>query len=64
MPPPAPPPTTQAMKFHVFIRTTPMNIVVENLYLLGVSSDVVAKDFNFVAFVTLRHISSTSFLFF
>ena len=34
---PRPPTTPQAMKFHVFIRTTPMNIVVENLYLASVS---------------------------
>ena len=36
-PNPPPLPTPQAMKFHVFIRTTPMNIVVENLYLASVS---------------------------
>lgn len=29
---------------------------------LGVSLVVVAKDFNFVALITLRHFSSTSFL--
>ena len=38
-------------------------MVLEDLHLLSrVGPDVVAKDFHFVAFITLHNFSSTSFL--
>ena len=65
-PPPPPPPhhaaSHEVSRFHSY--DTYEYRGWEPVPSLGVSSDVVAKDFNFVAFVTLRHISSTSFLFF